>query len=329
MRKSWQEYYIDDRKLHEWLPWGGLVHENILRNKDESLMAFFAYTKMNDQDLELPNIFFKNGWSVWSEYQCFQKEGHAYLIFCWNPYYYKKKYEWVINDLSGKAIHFNEMVPAFLKTLQILEAALKTQVDIVRLKNTEVIECLFSSLCMQPYIAEINKYPGYLDVQADQEISFEVNTKCFIVNKKHIGIISLLGYPDLKILPLIPHDYRLSRRMLLFGAKEAKMELNRYMAEWSPNRKTVKNFLQENILGEFNGFYTNNLIFSHVDENELLKILNDVDSNFKRMGVPHIVETNNSKDIWWGSIPGIFRANLNPPIVGLKDITEMFTVKEN
>lgn len=200
MQKSWKEYYIDDRRLHECLPWGGLVKNSVLRNKDESLMGFFLYTKKNEEPLNLPEINFKNGWTVWSEYQKFQGLERSCLAVCWNPFYYKKKYEWVTNALSGKAVHFNEMVPVFLQTLDLIETALKTQIDIVRMEKTDIVEYLFSTLAMENYMVDKDLYTGYLDVQADKQISFDIKKSTFVVNKKQIGIVSLLGYPDLGVL---------------------------------------------------------------------------------------------------------------------------------
>lgn len=328
MGKSWAEYYIDERRLQEWLPWGGLVKDDVLRNKDESLMGFFSYTKRNEEEVLFPEIKFKNGWAIWTEYQKYQGEERCFLSVCWNPFYYKKKYEWVTNALSGKAVHFDDMVFVFQQTLDRIESALKTQVDVVRLKNKNIVEYLFSTLAMDIFPLDENHYTGYLDVQADKAFPFEIKKPTFVLNKKNIGIISLLGYPDLSVLPIIPYDYRFSRRMLLFGQKEAQQELNRYMRQWAPKRAEIKSFLQENILGEFNGFYTNNLVFSHEHEKDLATLLHDVDSNLQRIGVPHVVERPNLKDVWWGALPGIFRANLNPPIIGLTNIAEMLTLKE-
>ena len=39
--------------------------------------------------------------------------------------------------------------------------------------------------------------------------------------------------------------------------------------------------------------------------------------------VAHIIEDFNHKHVWWGSIPGMFRSNIVPPIVGFKNLTDL------
>lgn len=322
MKKSWQEYEINDRALHEWLPWGGLIHPAVLKNKDESLMGVFSYTMENSKQTQPESIVFKNGWAIWTEVQKSEGCFHCYVVVLWNPFFYKK--EWVINSLTGKALHYDDLVESFFESLQQIEKTLQSYSDIHILKNEEILSFLFSTISMSNEPVPVMDIPLYLDAVFSEAIPFKTTKASFCVNHKHIGIVSLLGYPDTEVLRMLPHDnFRFSRRMLFFGEKEAKAELARYTKQWCENRASLKSYITSDLLTQFNGYYTNNLIFYNEDKEQLDKQLNDIDKNLQTMHIPHIVETSNLKDIWWGTLPGIFRANLNPPIVSLLDLKEI------
>lgn len=42
----------------------------------------------------------------------------------------------------------------------------------------------------------------------------------------------------------------------------------------------------------------------------------------------YIVEDYNAKDLWWGSLPGLFRAATTPPICGFQALEELLAVKD-
>ena len=45
-----------------------------------------------------------------------------------------------------------------------------------------------------------------------------------------------------------------------------------------------------------------------------------VNGLMKVMELPYIIEDYNRKDVWWGSLPGIFRANVMPPLTGFSGL---------
>lgn len=76
---SWKEYEIDDEDVAEWLPWDGLILDNVMRNKDDSFLSIIQY----DPYLANENIQkqqFLNGWNFWSEKQHRQGEDKCFLI---------------------------------------------------------------------------------------------------------------------------------------------------------------------------------------------------------------------------------------------------------
>jgi len=47
------------------------------------------------------------------------------------------------------------------------------------------------------------------------------------------------------------------------------------------------------------------------------------------LGIPYIVEDYNAKDLWWGSLPGLFRAGLVPPLCGFSSLEELLAMEKS
>lgn len=77
----------------------------------------------------------------------------------------------------------------------------------------------------------------------------------------------------------------------------------------------MKDYLKQGMLHNINGYYTNTFIF--FGEGDTLKAnMAEVKRIFESVGIPYIVENENYKEIWWASLPGLFRANCTMPIQG-------------
>ena len=42
---SWKEYQLDNKSIADWLPWGALTHESVMRNKDDSVLGVIRYRR--------------------------------------------------------------------------------------------------------------------------------------------------------------------------------------------------------------------------------------------------------------------------------------------
>ena len=42
--------------------------------------------------------------------------------------------------------------------------------------------------------------------------------------------------------------------------------------------------------------------------------------------LPYVIEDYNAKDLWWGSLPGMFMAGLVPPICGFAALEDLLAV---
>ena len=92
---SWKEYHLDNKTIADWLPWGALTHENVMRNKDDSVLGVIRYKRF-DPPQRIPFYEWKNpiylpsfrrGWSIWLEEQ-YAEDGdvECFLTLCWNPF---------------------------------------------------------------------------------------------------------------------------------------------------------------------------------------------------------------------------------------------------
>ena len=73
-----------------------------------------------------------------------------------------------------------------------------------------------------------------------------------------------------------------------------------------------------------NFLYANNL-FLLTDKGQGKEIERYIRDVLNRLEALYIVEDYNRKDVWWGSLPGLFRANLTPPQMSFAGLQELMT----
>ena len=74
---SWKEYQLDNKSIADWLPWGALTHESVMRNKDDSVLGVIRYQRFSPLRKRLFSEWknpvyvpeFRRGWSIWLEEQ--------------------------------------------------------------------------------------------------------------------------------------------------------------------------------------------------------------------------------------------------------------------
>ena len=67
-KMSWKEYDLSNKSIADWLPWLGLSHENVLRNKDDSVLGMIRYKRFREDGTKVQRIAlpsFRQGWSIW------------------------------------------------------------------------------------------------------------------------------------------------------------------------------------------------------------------------------------------------------------------------
>ena len=79
-------------------------------------------------------------------------------------------------------------------------------------------------------------------------------------------------------------------------------------------------------LQRLNGYYNNQTI-ALVSKEDYARTEAYLEKLLGTLGLPYIVEDYNAKDLWWGSLPGLFRAAVVPPICGFRTIEELLATK--
>jgi hypothetical protein len=331
MKNSFQEYHVDLTKIEECLPWGGLIHPAILRNKDDSLMGFFQYTAREDFQHVSSKLAFRNGWSLWTEKQHMldpaQDINQFYITLVWNPFFNKEGR--IFNTLDHKMRDRENRIPYFYQILQEVETSFKNLVDLHILTYDAILAYLRSALSFGPRPVPTSSIPLYLDALLSQDLNFTVRKNDVEIDGKSIGIITPLGYPDIadymavfKQYEKIP--YRFVRRSLFCDDSSFQREQKRYMSNWCSGRSSMLHFIKDRIQGQISGYDTRSFLFLYEDQQGLQRILKEAEAVLTNLGIPSIVEDFNKKDIFWGSLPGLFRANIEPPVTKIEDFTEFF-----
>lgn len=327
MKTTWQEYDIDDDALHEWLPWGGLVHPSVLKNKDLSLTAIYSYQEkyLEKIEKELESFSFVNGWSFWVEKQKIDNVCRFFITVTWNPFFdnAKKINPEIRNTLSGTGVSYEKMIKYFCNVIQELQEYLSQYCDAQLLKNEEILSYLKTTLAMENEDVKMPDLPLYLDAFFAQTLQFQPLSETFQINGYYIGCLSLMGIISDEALRLVPNDCRIVRRLLIFDKKAAEDELENYTKDWCKDRDYMWEFLCDPILKELNGYYTTSIVFFNKDLSKLEMTLKNATLNFSRMELPHSRERYRLKDVWWGSLPAVFRANVVSPLIGLKGIQDL------
>ncbi len=324
---SLQEYEIDDKNIAEWLPWGALVRDGVMRNKDDSLCAFIAYRPYEHEDIPSPlNIQrdFVNGWSLWTEWQHTTKINRFVMTVCWNPFRGMLSSD-IQNTLENDdAIPFSHAADYFYDVVKGIASELEQKTDVQILTYQDIFEFLSFSLSFEEQYVEMPSVPLYMDCLLSQNLNFEFRENDILLNHKFFVLLSLPGTFEPHIMQSLFHafetvPFRYVERLLIFGQEEAQDQFRHYIQSWADGRKTVKRVLQQHILNELSGYYAKTFVFL-LDENLTVRIKKFIQQCADRLMIPYIIESYNLKDIWWGTLPGLFRANLNPPIMGFNSL---------
>ncbi len=311
---SIQEYCVDLTKIEERLPYGGMITDAILRNKDGSLFCVFAY----DYDCGALCLPFGDGWCFWSEKQHFsENDNRNTLTVLWNPHC----------DRTGKLINDDGQKK---RTGKDAKAYFTAQIEAIRAKNKlrllekeDVLNYLSACLVMESVRRAYPKLLLYLDVVLSKDLDFRLSGNRVFIGKKRLQIVTIpqLAPSAMNALfsDLQPFCYRFSRRFISFGASSAKKEWERYTKRWCGGRASIRSFLKAACFTSARqpGYLQNSFVF-FVEENEderkeaLLQV-------FEKRKTIYCVEDYNFKDAWWGTLPGLFRANLTPPISALNE----------
>lgn len=331
---SLKGYGLDAKAIEEWVPWGGLTRPCVMRQKDGSMFSVFRYKELNGKpNIHIDHRDFRRGWTVWIERQHTPENGsNDYLVVCWNPFITKDisrnplkvQIEGrVINALQG-GIHSTKALDYFVFEMKRLEEDLGRITDVKLLEYQELLDYVSFSVSLGHDHVELPYMPLYMDVYLTQNNTFDFRTNDIYINQDRLLICTLFGMPDMQpILETLRNvAYRHVCRMLFFDEKEASVDMKRYTSKWLSGRRTMSDIVIDDIMGAYNGYYNECLVFLLDSDNDepfrdfLWNTLSDLEVSF-------IFESYNLKEVFWGSLPGLFLAGAHPPIIGFEHFEMM------
>ena len=324
----YKEFEVDDSAVGEWLDWGGLTRPAIMEQKDHSLFSVFSYLPwQNDsfaKEVEFPE--FCRGWGFWSERHHTLSEDKDYIALFWNPFTTKSN-KYIENTLDMR-VHKEDYL-AYFEYVAAKFGNLLQQITTARLLEYQnLLDFLSFSLSVGDRYVEMPPTPLALDFYISDPNKFIFSANDIFINDKRVLVVTLPSLPS-------PHKlfeyfagvpYRYVRRLLTFNEEETEKDMEKYLGGWCSGRKTTLDRIKQDITGNLNGYCHNGFIF-HLSEKEYDNFRIYVTNVLTDMELPFIIEQYNLKDVWWGSLPGMYLANITPPIVGFSSVTDLLIQK--
>ena len=327
---SWKEYDLSNNTVADWLPWGGLTLPHVVQEKDGSYFGIIRYKALPEGkniDFKLP--VFREGWSLWLERQHVPMgEDGLYFVLCWNPFINKAGY--AVNRLSKEIIVQAEDAGIYFATvLDDLAVSLGKVTEAEVLEYQAVIDFMSFAIAFNEQKIIMPEVPLYLDALLSQDLDLNLSSNSIEIGGRETVAVSLAAPLPLKQEETLLHavdrlPFRFVQRLLIMGQDKAEKKLLAYMNKWCSGRKSVKKLIKEPLLGELTGLYANNL-FLLTDKGQGKEIERYIRDVLNRLEALYIVEDYNRKDVWWGSLPGLFRANLTPPQMSFGGLDELMT----
>ena len=171
--------------------------------------------------------------------------------------------------------------------------------------------------------------PLYMDALLSQDIKFNFKANDIFIDGKKVIVVTMSDWSSVwEIFEKVKGvPYRYVRRILLFDEKEAEKELKKYAEKWCCGRKTMLEEIKKEILAKFNGYSWNVFIFQ-VEKSQAEEFSKYLEEYLKTREIAYIFEKYNLKDVWWGSLAGVFLANIVPPITGFESLEEFILHEE-
>ena len=319
--------YAAVKDVAEGLPWGGITMPFVMRQKDGSCFSVIEYQPYEKTRLSKPlqTLDFCRGWSFWSECQHTPPNDDRYfLVLCWNPF--TTRHSQHIENTLGVEVKKDNFLPYFAKEAQGILREIQSVTTAKLLEYQDLMDFLSFTLSMGENRAAMPEVPLYMDALLSQDIAFDFLANDILVNGKKVAVLTLPSLPDTEELAGLVKDvpFRYVRRMLIFGKDEAKTEIKKYMGKWCPLRKTMRERIMEDILSNLNGYFYNGFIF-HLEEDNSANFHAMISEFLAERHLPFLFEEFNLKDTWWGSLPGVFLANIVPPLLGLPSLESMLS----
>lgn len=318
-----KEFEQKDMAVEEGLAWGGITLSYVMQQKGGSCFSVIEYEPYRKNSLmktlELPS--FRRGWAVWNERQHTLQGDKNFLVVFWNPF--ETQDTPYIENTLGEKVEKENFLHYFGSEVEKICKEFSKVTRTKLLEYEELMDFLSFSLSMEESAVKMPEVPLYMDALLSQDLNFKFKANNIYINGKKIIVVTLSDwsgvweiFEQVKSIP-----YRYVRRILFFDERESEIELKKYVGKWCGGRKTMLEEIEKNILSKVNGYSWNGFIFQ-IEEKNAEEFCFNLESYLKTQEMSYVFEKYNLKDVWWGSLAGIFLANIVPPITGFKSLEE-------
>ena len=325
---SWKEYIEDEENVSYWLKWSGLLHPQIMQNKDYSMFSVIAYkpykSDIGDMLQQMQELC--NGWAYWIEDQHINGSTKCFLVIYWNPFYTNG--DTIKNYVTGKIMVENAR-EKFLEVVVGIFNILYKVTPCHILEYQGLISFLESSISVKEPSIEMPDVPLYMDALLTQDADIFFGNNSVFIGSNNLMIVTMPPPSNIcdertvmDLLNAKELNYRHVQRLLIIDKKHIEREKNIYTRLWCMGRPSVKSIITANILGRLNGYYLNAWIIS-VPESKTDEARQQLQEFLAREEASYIMEAYNSKNIWWASLPGMAEPYAHPPAVGFASIDEL------
>lgn len=342
---SLKNFGLSATALEEWLPWGGIIQPHVMKQKDSSLFAVLQYLPytldLSQEKLQLPDAFpFSRGWVLYNEHQhkAGEADGNDYLVICWNPFVSPNK-RYVENSLPHERVDKNETITYFTQTIERFRQMLLPYTEAEFLTYQDLMDFLSFSFTHGMHYAEMPEIPLYMDVLLSQDAKMTFGDNDIYLDGQRLFLVRMLSAEPADIATLYDAltnlTFRHTQRLLLFSQKEAQKDLTEYLTTkiefgqrtlWCPSRKILRREVVQGLLGKYNGYYTNLFQFFLPQEDDE-RFRSFFARQLNQLQCSYIAESYHLKEAFWGSIPGLFLADIQPPVIGFSHLSEFLTAQ--
>lgn len=221
--------------------------------------------------------------------------------------------------------------------------------DIRALSADETLTYLHSTVSTRRFDLKVNPLREFICDYIFDEPGITAGREPMIGNK-HMRVVTVLNFPPvttagiLEFFNRLDIEYRWVSRYICMSKLDADKELKNYQTLWgqqmvkptewflsaigkapensNPDEQAVMNrddatlALQELASDTASyGYYTMTVTLFDEDKDAVNKKANKVLDLLNSNGFTGLIETDNSMEAWWGSIPGCYRANVRRPII--------------
>jgi type IV secretion/conjugal transfer VirB4 family ATPase len=228
--------------------------------------------------------------------------------------------------------------------------------EITELSSDETLTYLHSCISPKRHFVKTPKVPLYLDaVLADTPFLGGIEPK---LGKHHLRTISIAGFPEvaqpglLDNLNRLNFEYRWTTRYIPLDKQDALSVINSYRRKWFANRQSAFQMLQSVFTNSQSslensdavkksqdsdlaaqevaadivsyGYYTMTITVMDESEKRVEKMVRAIEETINSKGFVTITEDINTQDAWFGSLPGLCRANVRRPILNTLNLIDLF-----